>query len=419
MRFKWAYTGLLVLLIVAGATGFYLQSQTISKLKSELNSARLQINTQSSIQPPAQAQIDALTSALSKAQSDITSQGQQIASGLSSINDRLSSLLNQPALSSNQGSISNQVTNIDIPIAKVLPSVVYIESSKIDATGAPGTVSGSGVIMDPAGYILTNKHVVDGTTDTTVVLQDLRIYKATNIMTDDVLDLAVVKIDAPNLIAATFGDTSNLDLGDTVICLGFPFGFSPAEGGASVTTGIVSNLGRSFFIGNSAYYDVIQTDAAINPGNSGGPMIDTNGLVIGINSSDYTGAQNISFAINIAEAEHVFKDLVKYGYPHHPYLGIGISDFVNVSPGAKIPYEILGASVTDSDPTGPAVAAGLRVEDVITKLNGTGIQTAADLVRAFWRLDVDAKISLTIQRNGNELNISLTAPIRPEGSTFL
>ena len=412
MRFRWVNIGLLLLLTVAGASGFYLQSQTISKLNSELNSARQQIESQASTQ----AQIEALTSSLSKAQSDITSQGQQLTSGLNSIDNRLSSLTNTPnipALGQNPGS------NIDIPIARVLPSVVYIEGSQIDSRGIPGTISGSGVIMDPAGYILTNRHVVDGTTDMTVVLQDLRIYRAANMWVDDVLDLAVVKIDAPNLQAATFADISIIDLGDTVICLGFPFGFSPAEGGATVTTGIVSNLGRSFFIGDLAYYDVIQTDAAINPGNSGGPMINTDGLVIGINSSDYTGGQNIGFAINIAEAEHVFNDLVKYGHPHHPYLGIGINDFVNIDPGAKAPYEILGAAVTDIDPTGPALKAGLRVDDVIVRINTTGVQTSADLIRAFWRLDVDAKINLTIERNGTELNISLTAPIRPEGSTFL
>jgi len=210
-------------------------------------------------------------------------------------------------------------------VNEVMPSVVFI-LSELDFPGQPVIVSGSGVILSSDGYILTNRHVVEDASDVEVTLQDRRVYQASGVWMDNILDLAVVKIDAPDLTPSEFGDPDTISVGDWVIALGHSLGLGPEEGGATVTSGIVSNLGRSFFIDDTAYYDVIQTDAAINPGNSGGPLVNLAGEVIGINSAVTAGAENVGFAINIATARHVFEDLVQFGEPRHPYLGATVED---------------------------------------------------------------------------------------------
>ena len=164
-------------------------------------------------------------------------------------------------------------------IDKASQSVVYIQQIYTDAQGEIIEVSGSGIILSSDGYILTNRHVVENAQTMQVTLKNLDTYEPTAFYMDDTFDLAVVKINAVNLPVIPFADPAQTKPGDWVVALGFPLGVSPEQGGAAATTGIVSNLGRSFFIGNTPYYDVIQTDAAINPGNSGGPLINlTQGL---------------------------------------------------------------------------------------------------------------------------------------------
>ncbi len=192
--------------------------------------------------------------------------------------------------------------------------------------GQQFTVSGSGVCLNPDGFILTNRHVVENATVVEVTLPDRTVYEASAIWMDDIMDLAVIKIDAGDVATLEFADPDSISVGDWVLAIGHPLGISPLQGGATVTTGIVSNLGRSFFIDAIPYYDIIQTDAAINPGNSGGPLVNLAGEFIGLNSAGVLGAENIGFAIHVATARHIFEDLVEFGESHHPFLGATVAD---------------------------------------------------------------------------------------------
>jgi len=312
-------------------------------------------------------------------------------------------------------------TALSDAVARVSPSVVYIEVAFNDPeTGQVAYATGSGVIMSEDGYILTNKHVIAEAIDAIVILQDRRIFYVSDIFEDDILDLAVVKIDAPNLTAATFGDPSQIQLGDTVIALGYPLSMSPEDGGITVTSGIVSNLGRSFFIENDPYYDLIQTDAAINPGNSGGALINLNGEVIGINSAGTFSAQNISFAINVATARHIYEDLVQFGEARHPYMGLFVNDYFEEICGKQGCVEQqVGALITEIEVPGPTFTAGLRLGDVVISMDGEDIYSAADFIRTLWRYDTGDTVSITLLRDTMEIEITLTLPARPTESNYL
>ena len=256
-------------------------------------------------------------------------------------------------------------------VDKVMPSVVYIfVETNISQYGRNLAGSGSGIILRPDGYILTNRHVVEDAKRAEVTLQDRQVYEVDGIWKDDILDLAVVKIDAENLLAAQFGEPDSIRVGDWAIALGHPLGLSPEEGGATVTVGVVSNLGRAFFIGNMPYYDVIQTDAAINPGNSGGPLVNLEGEVIGVNSAGAGEAQNINFAISTDTARRVFEDLVQYGRVLRPYFG---AYSVDITPDIACELclaERIGAVLVEVDAEGPAGIAGLQQNDIIVSFGG-------------------------------------------------
>jgi serine protease Do len=275
------------------------------------------------------------------------------------------------------GAGSPKDTTVPVPLSfsatveKVMPSVVYIFVEV--ETGRPDQfvpASGSGVIIRSDGYILTNRHVVESARRAEVTLQDRSVYEVNNIWLDDLLDLAVIKIDANNLTTAGFGDPAKIRVGDWAIALGHPLGLSPTEGGATVTVGVVSNLGRSFNIQGIPYYDIIQIDAAINPGNSGGPLVNLAGEVIGINSAGLGEAQNINFAINVATARRVFEDIMQHGRVIRPYLGAVLND---ITPAVACEYclaERVGTIVVSVEPGEPADLAGLREDDIIVKFGG-------------------------------------------------
>ena len=296
-------------------------------------------------------------------------------------------------------------------VEKVMPSVVYIFVEV--ETGQPGQfvgASGSGVILRPDGYILTNRHVVENARRAEVTLQDRSVHEVSSIWLDDILDLAVIKIDVEDLPTARFGDPEEIRVGDWVIALGHPLGLSPAEGGATVTVGVVSNLGRSFTLQGIPYYDIIQTDAAINPGNSGGPLVNLAGEVIGINSAGAGEAQNINFAINIATARRVFEDIMQYGRVVRPYLGAVLDD---ITPAVACEYCLtkrVGAIVIGVEPGGSADAAGLADNDIIVKFGGEEIISAAQLVKELWKHEVGESVVVIFWRGETEVetNVSLT-----------
>jgi len=299
-----------------------------------------------------------------------------------------------------------------------MPSVVCITGKRTDpATGESYLACGSGVIMSPDGYILTNRHVVKGLTGIIVTLYDRRFSQVNenDIWMDDIDDLAVFKIEANNLSALVFGDPDEIQIGDPVIASGYALGFSPAEGGATVTDGIVSNLGRSFWIDDTPYYDLIQTSAAINPGNSGGPLANIKGEVIGINSVEITTAQNIGFAISAGTARHAFEDLVKYHRVDHPYLGANLGD-ITMETMYRFGPLYNGAVITGLDPDGPAQAAGLEQDDVVMGFNGVMVSSASDLIKEVWRRYPGDIIEITFLRGGDKIIKEIKLDIRPSGT---
>jgi len=183
---------------------------------------------------------------------------------------------------------------------------------------------------------------------------------------------------------------------------------SPLEGGLSVTSGVVSSLGRTFSLEGSQHYDVVQTDAAINPGNSGGPLVNVSGQLVGINSAGAVDAQNIGFAINVAIARHIFDDLVKYGRSHHPYLGIVPGDVTQERARRLLCGCVVGAAVLFVEPDSPAAAAGLKQDDLITSVAGNDVGSAAELIRWLWRHDVGDKVEVVVWRGGEEKTFTIT-----------
>jgi serine protease Do len=267
-----------------------------------------------------------------------------------------------------------------------MPSVVYVfVETNQTRNGQTLFSNGSGVILRADGYILTNRHVVADARRVEVTLQNRQVYEVTNIWMDDILDLAVIKIAADDLPVVPFGDANTISVGDWVIALGHPLGISPEQGGATVTVGIVSNLGRSFSIDGIPYYDLIQTDAAINPGNSGGPLVDLAGRLIGINSAQTGTAQNINFAISVGTARRVFEDLVEYGRVLRPYLGAVLEDITPSIACELCLAQRIGSVVTVIQPGSPADLAGLQVDDVIVRFGDQEITSTIVLINELWK----------------------------------
>ncbi|MCA9223426.1 MAG: trypsin-like peptidase domain-containing protein, partial [Planctomycetales bacterium] len=235
--------------------------------------------------------------------------------------------------------------------------------------------TGSGVVIDPSGIILTNNHVVAGDGEVTVRLHGDREFKATNVWTDPKTDIAVVKIDATGLVAAKLGDSDTVAVGDWVLALGQPFGLED-----TVTAGIISAKHRG--IGITARENFLQTDAAINPGNSGGPLVNLDGEVIGINtaiSSRTGGNDGIGFAVPINLAKWVGDQLVHGGAVHRAYLGVGIQPVTaTLAEQFKVkPRE--GVAVTEVFPSTPAAIAGLQSGDVIVEYAGVAVSSPNEL----------------------------------------
>ncbi len=270
--------------------------------------------------------------------------------------------------------------------------------------------TGSGVIVSQDGYILTNNHVVENAAEILVTLSDRREMKAKVIGTDPESDLAVIKIDATDLPAVTFADSDLIEVGDTVLAVGNPFGL-----GQTVTSGMVSALGRATL--GLDYEDFIQTDAAINPGNSGGALIDTNGRLVGINTAILSrsgGFQGIGFAIPANLARNVMQQLATDGRVVRGYLGVSISDLTpELAMGFNLPERQAGALVGEVTEDSPADKSGLKHGDIITHLNGKEILGARQLKLAVGDVRPGNTVEATILRNGDKETLDLKIGPRP------
>ncbi|MGB6942860.1 MAG: DegQ family serine endoprotease [Bryobacteraceae bacterium] len=339
-------------------------------------------------------------------------------------------------------------------VKKVLPAVVNISSTKIskiptqfEGNGVPddplfrqffGNSNpqfsvpreapqqreeglGSGVIMTPNGYIVTNNHVVDGATSVRVTLSDKREFAAKVIATDPKSDIAVVKIDASDLPCITVGDSSKVQVGDYALAVGDPFGV-----GKTVTMGIVSATGRSH-LGIEDYEDFIQTDAPINPGNSGGALVNDRGELIGINTAiiahGSSGNQGIGFAIPVNMVRNVMDQLIQNGKVTRAYLGIVPQDVTPAMAKAFGENEVSGALVGDVSPNSPAQRSGLEKGDIILDVNGKPVADSNDLRMTISMMQPDASVNLRVFRNGGERDVNVqlgelpttTASVNPQG----
>jgi serine protease Do len=267
---------------------------------------------------------------------------------------------------------------------------------------------GSGVIISPDGYIVTNNHVVDGATDIRVTMSNREVLSAKLIGTDPLTDLAVIKVNGTNLPSVPWGDSAKLRPGQTVLAFGNPYGFR-----FTVTRGIISALNRPNPDASDRHKpgEFIQTDAAINPGNSGGALVDARGELIGINTfliSSNGSFSGMGFAIPAQIVEPTVETLIRDGKVSHGLIGIGISD---VTPdNAKFFHmsNATGAVVSEVEPNSPGGKAGLHIGDVITKLNGQSVTDAGELQMKVGQKRPGDTIQLEVARDGKTMSVPVT-----------
>ncbi|MCE1251618.1 MAG: trypsin-like peptidase domain-containing protein [Comamonadaceae bacterium] len=310
---------------------------------------------------------------------------------------------------------------------KAAPAVVSITTSKAvrhprsndpwfqfffgDQGPQAQTGLGSGVIVSPDGYILTNNHVVEGADEIEVTLTDSRHAQARIIGTDPDTDLAILKIGLDKLPVIVLGNSDQLAVGDHVLAIGNPFGV-----GQTVTSGIVSALGRSQ-LGINTFENFIQTDAAINPGNSGGALVDVLGNLQGINTAIYSrsgGSMGIGFAIPVSTARQVLDGIVRDGQVRRGWIGVEPNE---LSPELAEPFGVKAAQgviITGVLQAGPAAQAGLRPGDVIVEVAGHPVHNVSELLTQVAALQPGVSAELRLQRGSEELQLPITPGLRPQ-----
>ena len=319
-------------------------------------------------------------------------------------------LTSTPTASSTLPSITEVVEAVKPAVASIVVGTV---SYNIFLQPVPTEQAGSGVIIDDRGYIITNNHVVEGAESIAVTLPDGRTFDAALVGTDPLTDLALIKIEGDSLPTAVFGNSSEARVGDWVVAIGNALAL---KGGPTVTVGVISALGRTIEAESGwSLYDVIQTDAAINPGNSGGPLINLQGEVVGINTAKISAVEvsGVGFAVSADTARPVVTGLIAKGYVSRPYLGISL---VTLTPAIARSYDLateVGAMVYRVVTGTPADKAGLRANDVITRIDGETVTTADDVVLAIRAHDIGDEIELTYLRGSREITTSAKLVERP------
>jgi serine protease Do len=307
---------------------------------------------------------------------------------------------------------SNRYTPVVRAANKVGPAVVgivnkaFIRGSFSKEAILTKTGSGSGVIYDASGLIVTNNHVVKGAQELDVQLADGRILKGRVLGADAATDLAVVKVDGDNLPVAMFGTSKDLMVGEPAIAIGNPLG-EELEG--SVTAGVISALNRSISIGEHQF-QLIQTDAAINPGNSGGALVNADGLVIGINSAKIAGqgVEGLGFAIPIDEVKPIIAALEKDGRVLRPYFGAVLADYKFIENYAMKLDLHNGLLVWKLVNGGPAYKAGIRTQDIIVEFDNQKPKTVDELRDIINKHKIGDKVKVKILRDGDTKNLTVS-----------
>ena len=314
-------------------------------------------------------------------------------------------------------------TAVTAAVDQVAPAVVTVINHISEGGTNPffGSVhqeaSGSGMIIATEGYIITNRHVIEGSQALEVIFRDGQRVPASLVGADDFVDLAVIKVDVPVPAVASLGNSSALKPGETVIAIGSPLG----EFQNTVTVGVVSATGRSLDTGDGFQMeDLIQTDAAINPGNSGGPLVNLAGQVIGINTLVVRGdgqsnavAEGLGFAVASNTVSALSNQLISQGYVVRPYLGIS---WQVVNPAIADTYDLpveWGVYITELADSGPAAQAGLRQGDIITAINDDAIAENNPFINILLRLTPGQNVQVTFVRDGQTQTLVVTLGERP------
>jgi S1-C subfamily serine protease len=300
-------------------------------------------------------------------------------------------------------------------VEKVSPSVVTISTVTLAQDFFFRTVPvqgmGSGVIIDEKGYILTNAHIVGGADKLEVALSDGRTMEGAVVGTDTASDIAVVRIKASDIKAASLGDSDGLRVGQVAIAIGNPFGFM--LGGPTVTVGVVSAVHRHIQAENTIYEDLVQTDAAINPGNSGGPLIDEDGKVIAINTAMIPYAQGIGFSIPINSAREISSELIAHGRVTRPWLGVVGTD-VNDELARRYALSISeGAFIMQVSRDSPANMAGIKPGDIVIQFDNVSIDSMDGLRKAVGNAKVGEKHQVKVARGSKLLTLPLVLEVGP------
>ncbi len=301
--------------------------------------------------------------------------------------------------------LENEITSA---VEKLSASVVSISSVRIARDMRFGVVpiegEGSGVIIDSNGYIVTNNHVIDGASRVQVDLKDGRSYQGEVVGVDPATDVALIRVNAPNLPAAGLGDSEELKVGQIVLAIGNALGL---QGAPTVSMGVISALKRPLPGVDSIFEGLIQTDAAINPGNSGGPLADLNGNIVGINTMMIPYAQGVGFAIPVNTVKEITQQLFTKGRVIRPWLGI---TGVDLNPALVRRYNLpaqSGVLVVEVTPNSPSEAAGLQSGDIITGIGIQDVSKMKDLLLALSKLPVEKETIISYLRWGRERKSSI------------
>ena len=304
--------------------------------------------------------------------------------------------------------------------ANSVNSVVAI-STTVQATGfygtTEGTSSGSGFILTEDGYVITNYHVVEDAVRIEVITHDGSEYAAQLVGSDSSNDLAVLKVEATGLSAATLGSSTDLVIGDMVVAIGNPLG----ELASTQTVGYVSGIDREVSTGGLTTINMIQTDAAINPGNSGGPLFNARGEVIGITTAKYSGTtgsgasiEGIGFAIPIDDVAPLIADLIDYGYVTGAYMGVTVT---NTDEAAAAQFGLpTGAYIDSVEPGGAADRAGIQPKDIVIGLGDYEVRNVTDLTRALRNFKAGDTTTVTLLRGGREMSLEITLDEKPHST---